>query len=107
MTDALFDTTPYTTTPVADDYDTWLAAVWPAFEEAAATLKPFTAYEVTQAHGLPEPPDPAHHWGQLFRHLKEQGVIREYGWAASRRRTSHGSGVRIWIGVPRTELDAA
>lgn len=107
MSDALFDTSPYTTAAVAGDYDTWLAAVWPAFEQAADSGVPFTAYGVAKGADLPEPPDPAHHWGRLLTLLQERGVIRKHGWTTSGRPTSHASGVRTWVGVPRVELGAA
>lgn len=90
----------------AEDYETWLAAVRPAFEAAAATGIPFQAYNVAHAANLPEPPDSAHHWGALLRTLAEDGLITTAGWAQSARPTAHHSGVRTWRGT-RTPRRAA
>lgn len=86
---------------VADDYETWIAEVWPAFERAATSGQEFTAYEIARREQLPEPPDPAHHWGRLMTRLQEEDVIRRCGWAQSGRPTTHASGVRTWIGVSK------
>jgi hypothetical protein len=83
----------------AEDYETWLTAVRPAFEKAAATGKTFTAYEIAHDNQLPEPPDSAHHWGRLMTLLREEGWIRHAGWACSPRPTAHASGVRTWRGT--------
>lgn len=99
--DGLDVPTPAPARPVSDDYETWIPAVWPAFERAATTGIPFTAYEVADREQLPEPPDPAHHWGRLMTRLQEEGVIQRHGWTTSARPTSHASGVRTWIGVSK------
>ena len=83
----------------AGDYETWLAAVRPAYEAAAASGRPFTAYSVADTNRLPEPPDSAHHWGRFMRLLAEEGWIRTHGWTTSDRPTTHHSGVRTWIGT--------
>lgn len=83
----------------AEDYEEWLAAVRPAFEKAAASGETFTAYDVAYANQLPDPPDPAHHWGRLLGLLREEGWIRHQGWACSTRPTTHSSGVRTWRGT--------
>jgi hypothetical protein len=83
----------------AEDYATWIVAVRPAFEAAAATGRPFTAYEIAHAAALPEPPDSAHHWGRLLTLLREEGWIRHAGWTTSPRPTAHASGVRVWKGT--------
>lgn len=83
----------------AADYETWLAAVRPAFEAAAATGLPFTTYDVVDANRLPEPPDSAHMWGRLMTLLKDEGWIRKHGWTNSGRPTTHASGVRRWRGT--------
>jgi hypothetical protein len=80
----------------AADYETWLAAVRPAFEKAAAAGLPFTTYDIAHDNDLPEPPDSAHHWGRLMTLLREEGWIRHAGWACS---TTHHSGVRTWRGT--------
>lgn len=86
--------------PPAADYDTWLALVRPAFEQAAGRPGTFTAYAVVRDAGLPEPPDPAHHWGRLLGLLRDEGLIRPVSWAASDRPTTRHSGVRTWRGTP-------
>lgn len=83
----------------AADYETWIAAVRPAFEAAAATGATFTAYEIARDYGLPEPPD-HHQWGRLLTLLREEGWIRHAGWTCSPRPTTHASGVRTWRGTP-------
>ncbi|MFJ2630908.1 hypothetical protein ACIO6U_02950 [Streptomyces sp. NPDC087422] len=83
----------------AADYETWLGAVRPAFEAAAATGRPFTTYEIAHAANLPEPPDAAHQWGRLMNLLAAEGWIRTAGWAASDRPTTRHSGVRTWRGT--------
>lgn len=84
----------------AEDYETWIAQVRPAFEAAAATGRPFTTYAIAHAANLPEPPDSAHHWGRLTRALAEDGYMRACGWTQSDRPTTRHSGVRIWRGTP-------
>lgn len=91
----------------AEDYETWLAAVRPAYETAAATGKPFTTYSIADAARLPEPPDPAHTWGRFMRLLADEGWIRTHGWTTSDRPTTHHSGVRVWIGTPAARRNAA
>jgi hypothetical protein len=82
----------------AEDYETWLAAVRPVFEKAAAAGATFTAYQVAYDNDLPEPPD-HHQWGRLLSLLREEGWIRHAGWACSTRPTTHHSGVRTWRGT--------
>ena len=82
-----------------EDYETWIAAVRPAFEAAAATGKTFTTFEIADAHQLPDPPRPQAHWGRLMTLLKDEGWIRTAGWACSDRPTAHHSGVRTWKGT--------
>ncbi|MDI5965804.1 hypothetical protein [Streptantibioticus silvisoli] len=91
----------------AEDYETWLAAVRPAYEAAAASGRPFTTYTVADAANLPEPPDPAHTWGRFMRLLADEGWIRTHGWTTSDRPTTHHSGVRTWIGTPAARRNAA
>lgn len=87
------------TRPRAEDFETWLAAVRPAFERAAATGLPFTSYAVAEAEDLPEPPDTAHHWGRAIGIFRDEGLIVHANWDNSRRSTSHGSGVKTWRGT--------
>ena len=91
----------------AEDYETWLAAVRPAFEAAAATGQPFTTYGIAHDHHLPEPPDSAHQWGRLMNLLKEEGWVRTAGWAQSDRPTTRHSGVRTWRGTRAAQRGVA
>lgn len=91
----------------AEDYETWLAIVWPKFIAAAATGRTFTTYEVVDAHQLPDPPNPQAHWGRLMTLLKDEGYIRTAGWACSDRPTAHHSGVRTWRGTAAARRAAA
>ncbi|MEU7032681.1 hypothetical protein ABZ958_03220 [Streptomyces sp. NPDC046237] len=93
--------------PRAEDYETWLAAVWPKYLEAAADGRTFTCFEIADANKLPEPPDSAHHWGRLMTLLKDEGYIRTAGWACSNRPTVHHSGVRTWKGTAAARRAAA
>lgn len=85
--------------PRAEDYETWIAEVWPAFVTAAESGRTFTCFEIADTHRLPEPPDPSHHWGRLMTLLKDEGYIRTAGWTCSPRPTAHHSGVRTWKGT--------
>jgi hypothetical protein len=111
VTDTPFPGMPEPPTPPAvqraEDYETWIAAVRPAFEAAAATGQTFTAYEIAHAASLPEPPDSAHHWGRLLSLLREEGWIRHAGWACSTRPTTHHSGVRTWKGTSAARREVA
>jgi len=91
----------------AEDYETWLAEVWPKYLDAAATGRTFTCFEIADANKLPEPPDSAHHWGRLMTLLKDEGYIRTAGWACSDRPTVHHSGVRTWKGTAAARKAAA
>jgi hypothetical protein len=104
---ALDGTVPTPPRTRSDDYETWIEAVWPAFLAAAATGRTFTTYEIADQHKLPEPPDPAHHWGRLMTLLKDEGYIRTAGWACSPRPTAHHSGVRTWKGTAAARRSAA
>lgn len=83
----------------SEDYETWVAEVWPHFVTAAGTGRVFTCFEIAKNADLPEPPDGAHHWGRLMTLLKEEGFIKTAGWANSDRPTSNHSGVRTWRGT--------
>jgi hypothetical protein len=93
--------------PPAPDFESWLAAVRPAFEAAAATGRAFTTYEIADTHQLPDPPDRAHHWGRLMNLFAAEGWIRPAGWAASDRPTTRHSGVRTWRGTAAARKKAA
>jgi hypothetical protein len=91
----------------ADDYETWLAEVWPVFIAAAATGRTFTCYEIADANDLPSPPNPQAHWGRLMTLLQENGYIRKVSWACTNRPTAHHSGVRTWKGTAAARRAAA
>jgi len=91
----------------AEDYETWLAEVWPKFIAAAATGRTFTCFEVVDTHRLPDPPNPQAHWGRLMTLLKDEGYVRTAGWACSNRPTVHHSGVRTWRGTAAARRAAA
>lgn len=91
----------------AEDYETWLAEVWPVFIAAAATGRTFTCYEIADAHNLSAPPNPQAHWGRLMTLLKDEGYVRTAGWAATNRPTAHHSGVRTWKGTAAARRAAA
>lgn len=90
----------------AEDYETWVDEVRPAFIAAAATGRTFTTFEVVDGSDLPEPPD-HHQWGRLMTLLKEEGYIRTAGWACSPRPTAHHSGVRTWKGTAAARREQA
>jgi hypothetical protein len=85
----------------AADYETWLAAVRPAFVAAADSGEPFTISQIAADAALPDPPNPQAQWGQLPKLLAKEGLIRAYFQTGnSVRRTVHSSLVHMWIGVP-------
>jgi len=91
----------------AEDYETWLAEVWPKFIAAAASGRTFTCYEIADEHQLPQPPNPQAHWGRLMTLLQDEGYVRKAGWACSARPTVHHSGVRTWRGTAAARRAAA
>lgn len=97
--DGMPEPEPPATRPRSEDYETWIAAVWPKFIEAAESGRVFTCFEIADAHQLPDPPNPQAHWGRLMTLLKDEGYIRTAGWACSDRPTAHHSGVRTWRGT--------
>jgi hypothetical protein len=107
---ALDGTIPAAVTPPrrqSEDYETWVAEVWPHFIAAAATGRTFTCYEVVDANRLPDPPNPQAHWGRLMTLLRDEGYTRTAGWATSDRPTVHHSGVRTWKGTAAARREAA
>ncbi|MCZ7413111.1 hypothetical protein [Streptomyces sp. WMMC897] len=83
-----------------DDFEDWITAVWPAYQDAADSGLPFTVAEIAEARRLPDPPNPQAHWGQLPGRLIRAGLITEHGTGKSLRPTVHKSRVAEWIGVP-------
>lgn len=88
--------------PQRDDYEQWLDEIRPAFEEAAATGRRFMSWQIKTEYNLPDPPDPAHQWGDAMGQFRRDGLIRHDGWGATRDK----SGVRAWRGT-RTAQNAA
>ncbi|MFJ7999033.1 hypothetical protein ACIQ7D_18060 [Streptomyces sp. NPDC096310] len=82
-----------------DDYETWVAEVWPTFEEVAASGRPFTSWEIADEYQLPEPPNSKSHWGNLVSRLRDANLIAQYGWANSLRPGDNDSGVKVWRGT--------
>lgn len=105
--DALFEMDRPEAPAQSSDYESWMSVVRPVFEAVALSGREFTTHDVVVEHNLPEPPDPAHHWGRLMTLLHDEQVIRPAGWAHSSRRTSHASGVRTWVGVTTRIAGAA
>lgn len=105
--DGTVPSAPQLSRPQVEGYEAWIAAVRPAFERAAAAEDRWTAYQVADREQLPEPPDPAHHWGQLLRVLRADGVAEPAGWACSPRPTVHASAVRTWRGTREWRTVAA
>lgn len=91
----------------AEDYEAWLAEVWPKFIAVAATGRTFTCYQVADENRLSDPPNPQAHWGRLMTLLRDEGYIRTAGWACSDRPTTHHSGVRTWKGTAAARREAA
>ncbi|MER7174217.1 hypothetical protein [Streptomyces mesophilus] len=79
-------------------FEDWLAQVRPAFEDAAASGRVFTAYEIASERQLPDPPHSCL-WGRLMSLLRDEGLIRHDGWTNGTRPTVHGSGVKTWTGL--------
>lgn len=82
-----------------EDFEEWMAAIRPAFEQAARSGREFTTWAIADAANLPDPKDPAHHWGRAMTIFKEEGLIETSGWAWSERPSTHHSGVRTWRGT--------
>ncbi|MCX5584232.1 hypothetical protein [Streptomyces erythrochromogenes] len=82
----------------AETYLDWIDEIRPAFEQAAATGLPFTTSEIQQRYDLPDPPDPAHHWGHAALRFQAEHIFREWSTARSQRATVHKSRVTQWIG---------
>lgn len=90
----------------AEDFESWIAEVWPVYTAVAATNRTWTFAEIAEEHRLPEPPD-SHMWGRLATLLREAGYTRRVGWATSPRPTVHHSGVRTWTGTAAARREQA
>ncbi|WP_333744093.1 hypothetical protein [Streptomyces ardesiacus] len=79
----------------AEDFETWVDRVRPAFETAAASGREFASWHIKVAEHLPDPPNPKAMWGQLLHRLHDEGLIEPASWTTTR----DGSGVRTWRGT--------
>lgn len=79
----------------ADDYETWVTSVRPAFERAAASGREFATWHIKVDAELLDPPNPKSQWGALMQRFEHEGLIQ----AASFTTTRDGSGVRTWRGT--------
>ncbi|MGR6538849.1 hypothetical protein [Streptomyces rochei] len=89
---------PPKTRRIVDDFEAWIAEVWPYYVAAADTGQPFTIDEISRKHRLPDPPSPKAQWGSLPGRLQNDGIIRHHSGGTSVR-AGH-SMVHVWIGVP-------
>lgn len=102
---------PTTATPLpgmpepehADDYETWAETARPAFEQVAATGRPFICWRVARDHEVPEPPNPQRDWARFMGQLHHAGVIRTDGFGFARDK----SAVRRWRGTRAARRGAA
>lgn len=69
-----------------------------AIAEAAASGRPFQAFDLCEWYGLPEPRHP-NQWGPRLSAAAKHGVIVATGWAESHRPTTAKSAVRVWRGA--------
>lgn len=78
---------------VLEDLD-WEQDAREALERVAASGRPFTAYDLTEAD-LRAPQHP-NQWGALFRQAATDGVIRRVGFVESRRPGRKHGLCRVW-----------
>lgn len=83
---------------IVDDFEAWVAEVWPFYVAAADARVPFTTDEIARKHELPDPPKPKSQWGALPIRLQNAGIIRHHSAGGSIR--AHHSLVHVWIGIP-------
>jgi len=74
----------------------WRAAAWQALEHLAASDEPFDAWSLVEL-GVPEPTSSAS-LGALFYAARRAGLIVKVGYGQSRRPTTRGSLVCLWVG---------
>jgi hypothetical protein len=79
--------------------DAWTADCLAAIEAMARSGRTFQAFDVAQAHNLPDPP---HHnaWGRTFALAHRLGIIVPVHAARSTRRTTCGSLTWVWEASP-------
>lgn len=76
----------------------WRDGAMRAVEHLANTGRVFTAYDLVDELGVPEPDHP-NRWGPLMLLAAKAGVIAHVGAEASRRPTRSGSLCRTWRGT--------
>lgn len=81
--------------PEPSDYETWAAAVRPAFVDVARTGRSFVCWEIARDAKLPAPPNQKRDWARLIGELHRDGVIEDdfFGFARDH------SCVRRWRGT--------
>ncbi|MGW6872855.1 hypothetical protein ACWGHA_11030 [Streptomyces xanthophaeus] len=82
--------------PPVSDFETWAATVRPTLVQVARShRRHWLIWEIKREFKLPEPPDPAHDWGRLTTHLKDDGVIQHDGVGQTRDKSL----VHAWCGT--------
>lgn len=82
-----------------EDAVSQLEAYADVFErDAARPEQGFSFYEAAQRMGIPEPPDPAHQWGQAGRAVRTRRRLVIVGATRSTRPGTRGSRVATWRG---------
>ncbi len=76
----------------------WWDGAMRAVETMAATGRQFSAYDVAEAFGLPDPDHP-NRWGALLSCAARAEVVECVGAAPSRRPSVEGSLARVWRGT--------
>ena len=87
--------------------DWWWQCACLAAEEIARTGHEFTSYELTQPPYALAEPDHPNRWGGLMGHMRSEGLVETVGWNNSPRKTSKGSGLRVWRGTAKARGDVA
>ncbi|RCH70521.1 hypothetical protein DT019_03250 [Streptomyces sp. SDr-06] len=78
-----------------EDYETWVAEVWPVFVEVAKTRRRFVTWQIEDEYDLPDPPKRECDWGRLMARLHAEGIVEYAGFGLTRDK----SGVRRWRGT--------
>jgi len=79
----------------ADDYETWVDAVRPAYVTAAQTGRPFVCWKIADANDLPNPPCQERDWARLMGRLRRERIVRYDGFGLARDK----SACRRWRGT--------
>ncbi|SDP46236.1 hypothetical protein SAMN05660199_03952 [Klenkia soli] len=78
--------------------DWWWSPAMAAVRHLAASGLPFTAWDLTDKLGVPDPDHPAR-WGGLFYAARTAGIIERAGITESSRPSRSGGLCRVWRGV--------